>query len=276
MYLAGCHVRLRTRRVGPGGPAVAAEGFVRPAEAQQDAAPAHVRVGVVRLDLDGLVVFRQRVRVPAQVREQAPHGRMRKRVGGIGRDGPFVPADRLVVSAEPLGGLAGDHVARRRVGIGPVCLLDRLAVQPCGRLHVAAELGPAPAEQPEHGQHGGHLPQAALYVDEHHPQHAVAVVPLGGRSVRIVVAHDVQQVRAVEQLGIPLERAHHAELVDHGVYVVDALDSPVVPEQVGRPEEGDDSPELAQVRRRNVQADRGVHELLRVEHALPDLAVELL
>ena len=47
----------------------------------------------------------------------------------------------------------------------------------------------------------------------HRPHQAVWVVSLGPHSVHVVVAHAVQQVRVVEQLGIPLERAHHAELV---------------------------------------------------------------
>ena len=91
-------------------------------------------------------------------RKETAHGSARVCVAGVGRDGLFVALDRLVAAAEALAGLAGYHVAHRRVCARFVRLLDGLAVQGRGRLIVAPKLRPLSADQQEHGEQGRHLP----------------------------------------------------------------------------------------------------------------------
>ena len=233
-----------------------------------------MRACVPRIDSGGAGVRRQRILVPAGLLQDAAHGRVRARVGGIGRYGLFVPAERLVVPAEALGGLAGDHVPRGGVPAGSVRGLGGPAVEGRGGDHVAAQLRPDPAEQPEHGGERRHLIEALFYVPEHHPRHKAPSVPLGSRPVHVVVAHDVHYSRRVEQGGVVREHAHHAQLVLHGPNVVYPLNAPVEPDQVRGAEAAHDLRKLGEVGGGDAQVDGRVHALRGVEHALPDLAVE--
>ena len=210
------------------------------------------------------------------LRQHAPRGRMRACAAGVGGGGPLVPAERLAAAAEALEGLAGDHVTRRRVGVRPVGLLHGPPVEGRGGILVAAHLRPGPALQQEHGVEGLHLRQAFLNVAAHRPQHEAWVVPHGPRPVHHLVAYVVQVVRRVEQLRIPLERALHAQLALDRPHVVDALDGPVGPEQVGRIEARHGPCNLWNVSRRDAQVKGGVLVQLGVEPVAPDLAVEQL
>ena len=242
---------------------------------QKDASPAHVRVHIRRLDLDGPAILCERILVPALLREEAPHCGVRAGVAGIGQDGPLVPAERLAAPAEPFLGLASDHVPHRRVRIRPVRQLDGLAAEGGGRL-VAAGPRPDSPEEPERCQQWRQLRQDRVYVGAHRLRYKVPGVAPGPHPMRAVVAHDVQQVRVVEQHDVPRERARQAHIVERRLDVLDALNSPVDPEQVGRREQGDDPHQLGQIRRRDAQVDGGVHVHFRVEYAPPDLAVEQL
>ena len=276
MNRPGGSVRAGIQGIRHGRPHVALERLGRPAEPHKDVPPAHVRVCVFRLDLDGPVVLGERICPAPGLRQYAPHGRMRVCVAGIGRNGHLVPADRLAAVSRPLCRLAGDHVACRRVGIRRIGLFDRPAVERLGRLPVAAHRRPDPADERKHGREGRHLRQALFDVPAQDPQEQAHVVPPVAHSMRIVVAHAVHAVRRIEQLGVVLEHARHAELGLDRLYVADALDPPVVPEQVGMAEEVQDAPELVNLGQRDAHVDGGVHAGAGVEPALAHLSVEQL
>ena len=170
-------------------------------------------------------------------------------------------------------------MARRRVGAGRgrcVGLLGRPAVEPEGGITIAAPVGPARADQPKDGAQWRQLRQDLFKVHAQRPQEQAHVVPPGAGPVRVVVAHAVHLVRHVEQLWVSLEHAVHAELGLDRLYVVDALDPAVVPEQVSMLEEAQDAPELVHAGERDADVDGGVHVGAGIEQALPDLAVEQL
>ena len=271
--LPGRDVGPGAERVGLGGPAVALERLCRAAEVPEDVAPSHVHVCVPGIDFDGPVVRRKGIRAAARPRKDASHGRVGIRVAWIRRDRLAVPLRRLVVPAEALGRLAGDHAQHRRVGPCAVHLCEDHLVRALRLVHVAARHCPVHPHHQEHGAKGRHLPDDAVYVLVHSLHHQAPIVPHGPPPVRMVVAHAVERVRRSEQLWIPLEHARHAQIVLDGPYVVDALDLAVEPEQGCLAEAGNDPCKLWKIRRSNVQVDGGMHVLLGIELVLPDLAV---
>ena len=152
MDLSGRDVGPGAGRIRLGRPAVAFQGLGGTAEMPEDVAPPHVRVRVVWIYFDGPVVRRKRIPGAPHPRKDATNRRVRVRVVRIGRDRLAVPSDRLVVPAEYLGDLAGDHVQDGRIHSRLARLLDGLLAAARQLVCFAARPGPAYAVHQKDGR----------------------------------------------------------------------------------------------------------------------------